>query len=76
MAWISFLATVGLNIFNHNWPEGIVSLVEIFVVCCLVGGFVTFVLCRTRHSYKLKETSDIKATDSNRWATDRNKDAR
>jgi hypothetical protein len=68
--------TVELNIFNNNWPEGIVSLVEIFVVCCLIGGLVTFVLCRTRQSYKLKETADFKAADSNRLVSDKNKDVR
>lgn len=73
---IGFFATIGLNIFNQDLPEGIVGLLEIFAVCCLVGGLVTFSLCRTRHNHKIRENASLKAINSNRWANDRNKDAR
>ena len=73
---IGFFVTLGLNIFNQDWPEGIVGLVEIFMVCCLIGGLVTFALCRTRHSYKIRKEAGFKVTNSTRWANDRSKDAR
>ena len=72
---IGIFTTSGLNIFNQNLPEGIVGLLEIFAVCCLVGGLATFALCRTRHSYKIRKDTNFKVINSNRWVNDRNKDA-
>jgi hypothetical protein len=73
---IGIFTTSGLNFFNQNLPEGIVELLEIFALCCLVGGLVAFALCRTRHTYKARKETRFKAINSNRWADDRNKDAR
>ncbi len=73
---IEIIGQLEFNIFNQNLPEGIVGLLEIFVICCLVGGLVTFALCRTRPSYKSRKDGNFKGVNSNHWADDRNKDAR
>lgn len=77
MVEVGYFATFALNIFSQNWPDGIVGLLEIFAVCCLVGGLVTYGLCRNRHfAFKIKKDPNFRAINSNRWANDRSKDAR
>ncbi len=69
-------STLAANIFKQNWPEGIVGLIEVFCLCCLLGGIAAFAICRSRHNYRAKRNSKITEVNSNRWANDRNKDAR
>ena len=70
---------LAVNIFNQNWPEGIVGLLEIFGLCCLLGGIAAVMICRSRN-YRIKNgikhNSGFKEVNSNHWADDRNKDAR
>lgn len=74
LAEIANILAVG--IFNQNLPEGIVGLLEIFAVCCLLGGIATVAICRSRHSYyKRHNNSSFKEVNSTHWADDRNKDA-
>ncbi len=70
-------STLAANIFNQNWPDGIVGLLEVFCLCCLLGGIAAFAICRSRHSYRAsaKRNSKVTEVNSNRLANDRNKDA-
>ena len=64
------------GVLNQNLPEGIVGLIEIFAVCCLLGGIAAVAICRTRHSfYRRQNGSSFKEVNSTHWADDRNKDA-
>ncbi|MDB5079010.1 MAG: hypothetical protein JWP00_934 [Chloroflexi bacterium] len=76
MVCLSLFPNIAANIFNQYLPDGIIGMVEIFFLCCLVGGIAAFYICRTRHSHKHSGKSKTKFTEVNsrHWVNDRNKD--